>query len=259
MLVAPGDLRLPYVLFDLGSTLIYFEGDWPTVMAQALQSSTEYLRSLGYNLDSKSFPQAYYTIIQEFYRKRNDKFVEYTSDQVLKEALRSNSYPKPPPDHLRQSLKVMYSVLQSHWFVEKDAAPMLTALRERGHHLAIVSNAADDDDVQTLVDNAKLRPYFDFILTSAVAGVRKPSPKIFEDALARWKARPEQAAMVGDTITADIAGANQMGIASVWIMRRADTPENRTFARIYPPRASIYALSELPGLLEHWPGNDSSR
>lgn len=246
-------LRFPYVLFDLGSTLIYFEGDWPTVMAQALQTSTEYLRSLGYNLDAKTFPLAYFTLIQDYYRKRNDKFIEYTSDQVLKEALRSSSYPQPPPEHLRQSLKIMYGVLQNHWFVEKDAVSTLETLRTRGHHLGIVSNAADDEDVQTLVDNAHLRPYFDFILTSAVAGVRKPSPKIFENALAGWNARPDQAVMVGDTVTADIAGANQLGIASVWIMRRADTPENRTFAKMYPPRATIYALSELPGLLEHWP------
>lgn len=256
---APCNLRFPYVLFDLGSTLIYFEGDWPTVMGQALQASTEYLRSLGYNLDVKTFPLAYYSIIQEFYRKRNDKFIEYTSEQVLKEALSNSSIPKPPPDHLRQSLKVMYGVLQEHWFVEKDAAPMLEMLRERGHHLAILSNAADDDDVQTLVDNARLRPYFDFILTSAVAGVRKPSPRIFEIALARWNARPEQAIMVGDTITADIAGANQVGITSVWVMRRADTPENRTFARMYPPSASIYALSELPDVLARLPENNAGR
>lgn len=248
---APCVLRYPYVLFDLGSTLIYFEGDWPAVMAQALQASTEYLRSLGYDLDARTFPRAYFNIIQDYYRKRNDKFIEYTADQVLREALRS-SYPKTPPEHIRQSLKVMYGVLQNHWFIEKDAVPMLEALRARGYRLGIVSNAADDDDVQTLVDNAALRPYFDFILTSAVAGVRKPSPKIFLDALATWNAQPEQAVMVGDTLTADIAGANQVGIASVWVMRRADTPENRTLARMYPPSASIYALSELPGLLERW-------
>lgn len=251
MPVSSGALRYPYVLFDLGSTLIHFEGDWPTVMAQALQDSTEYLRSLGYDLDARVFPKAYFNIIQDYYRKRNDKFIEYTSDQVLREALRS-SYPKIPPEHIRQSLKVMYGVLQAHWFIEEDTIPVLETLRAQGYRLAIVSNAADDDDVQTLVDNVHLRPYFDFILTSAVAGVRKPSPKIFQDALAVWNARPDQAVMVGDTLTADIAGANQVGIASVWVMRRADTPENRTFARIYPPSASIYALSELPGLLERW-------
>jgi HAD superfamily hydrolase (TIGR01662 family) len=253
MVNANNPLRFPYVLFDLGSTLIYFEGDWPTVMNAALQQSTQYLRSLGYVLDEQAFPEAYYALIQSYYTKRNDKFVEYTSEYVLEHALREHSYPRPPVEHLRQALKVMYAVTQAHWHVEQDAAPVLQALRARGHRLGIVSNASDDDDVQTLVDNAQLRPYFDFILTSAKVEVRKPGSRIFKEALAYWDAQPEQAVMIGDTVTADVAGANQLGIASVWILRRADTPENHAAARQHRPGATIYALSELPALLERWP------
>ncbi len=253
-MVSPNtSLRFPYVLFDLGGTLIYFDGDWATVMIAALRKSTEYLRSQGYALDQHAFPEAYYEIIQSYYEKRSEEFVEYTSDYVLKHALREHSYPRVPAEHLRQALKEMYSVTQAHWHVETDAAPMLETLREQGYRLGIVSNAADDADVQTLVDNARLRPYFDFILTSAKAKVRKPGPRIFEQALAHWGAQPGQAVMVGDTVTADIAGANHLGIASVWILRRADSPENRAEARKYPPGATIYALSELPEVLENWP------
>ncbi len=246
-------LRFPYVLFDLGSTLIYFEGDWPAAMKSAVQASTDYLHSLGYNLDRKAFPVAYYALIQEYYQKRNDKFVEYTSEHVLREALRDHSYPEPPQEHLTQALKVMYAVTQNYWHREQDAIPTLEALRANGHRLGIVSNAADDADVQTLVDNAELRPYFDFILTSARAGVRKPTPLIFEQALAFWNAHPDQAVMIGDTLSADVVGANQLGIASVWIMRRADTPENRASAKELHPGAIVYALSELPDLLANWP------
>lgn len=249
----PGTLTFPYILFDLGSTLIYFEGDWAATMVTAVQVSTQYLRSLGYNLDEQAFSDAYYAIIQEYHQKRNDKFVEYTSEHVLRKALSQHSYPAPPPEHMRQALKAMYAVTQKHWHLEADAVPMLETLRERGHRLAVVSNASDDEDVQTLVDMTHLRPYFDFILTSAVAGVRKPTPMIFEKALDFWGARPDQALMIGDTVSADVVGAKHLGMANVWIIRRNDTPENRAVARAYPPDASIYALSELPGLLEHWP------
>lgn len=250
-----GALRFPFVLFDLGSTLIYFEGDWRASMMEGLKESTQYLRSLGYALDAKAFPDAYYALIQEYYQKRNDKFVEYTSEHVLSEALRVHSVPNPPEEHLRQALKVMYRVTQEHWHVEQDAAPVLDALRASGRRLGIISNAADDADVQTLVDNAGLRSYFDFILSSAVVGYRKPNAQIFTSALDRWQARPGQVVMVGDTLGADIAGANELGIASVWIMRRVDTPENRQIARQHRPGATIYALSELPALLDHWPGD----
>lgn len=248
-----GNLRFPYVLFDLGSTLIYFDSDWTEVMAESLRAATQHLRNGGFDLDERAFPEAYYALIQEYYQKRSDEFVEYTSEHVMREALRIHSAPEPSDDQLRQALKVMYGVSQAHWHIEHDTVAMLQTLRDRGHRLGIVSNAADDDDVQTLVDNAGIRGYFDFILTSAVVGFRKPNPKIFEQALGFWNAKPEQAVMVGDTVSADIAGANRMGIASVWIRRRGDVPENRSDAVRYPPGAVIDALSELPDLLENWP------
>lgn len=245
--------RFPYVLFDLGSTLIYFDGDWSDVMPQAIQQATARLRALGHELvDDGAFAEAYYALILEYSQRRDDTFIEYTSDHVLEQVLRARSVPMPPKEHLRDALKSLYLVTQSHWHVEADAAPMLEALRSGGARLGIVSNASDDHDVQTLVDNAGLRGYFDFIISSAAVGVRKPHPKIFELALSQWGARPEQAVMVGDTVSADVAGANRSGIASVWITRRNDTPENRAAARETPPDATITALSELPGLLANW-------
>ena len=244
--------RFPYVLFDLGSTLIYFDGDWTEVMPRAMQQATLKLRELGHDLDPDVFPAAYYAMIQDYYQRRDDTFIEYTSAYVLEEALRAHAVPRPPSEHLAAALKALYGVTQSHWHVEADAAPVLEALLARGCRLGIVSNASDDDDVQVLVDNAGLRGYFDFILSSAAVGVRKPNPKIFQQALGRWDARPEQAVMVGDTVSADIAGAINSGIAGVWITRRNNTEENHAAAREYPLDAVISALSELPDLFENW-------
>lgn len=247
-----GKPRFPYVLFDLGSTLIYFDGDWADVMPRAMEQATHRLREFGYDLDPSAFPAAYYAMVQEFYQRRDDTFIEYTSGYVLEEALRAHSMPAPSEQHLQEALRALYRVSQAHWHVEQDAAPMLEALIARGCRLGIISNASDDEDVQTLVDNANLRGYFDFILSSAAVGVRKPNPKIFLQGLAYWDAQPEQAVMVGDTVSADVVGAKRSGIASVWITRRNGTPENRAAAQETPPDATITDLSELPALLENW-------
>ncbi len=247
-----GTTRFPYVLFDLGSTLIYFDADWGEVMPQAIAQATLKLRELGYDVNLDDFPAAYYMVVQDFYQRRDDTFIEYKSEYVLEEALRAHSMPLPSSEHLQEALKALYRVTQAHWHVEPDAAPMLEALLARGCRLGIVSNASDDLDVQTLVDNAGLRRYFDFVLSSAVAGVRKPNPEIFTRALAYWDVQPEQAVMVGDTVSADVAGARLSGIASVWITRRNDTPENREAAQETPPDATITDLSELPTLLDNW-------
>ena len=121
-------------------------------------------------------------------------------------------------------------------------------LEESGYRLGIVSNAGDDQDVQQLVRRFKIRQYFDFIVTSAACSYRKPHPRIFELALANWYLHPSEAVMVGDNLTADIQGAQQVGLYGVWISRRADPQMEKQEA--VSPDASMTSLMELPAILD---------
>jgi FMN phosphatase YigB (HAD superfamily) len=51
--------------------------------------------------------------------------------------------------------------------------------------------------------------------------------------------------MIGDTLSADILGANQLGMFSIWINRWADTVENRSLREKIQPNATILQLSEI--------------
>ena len=61
--------------------------------------------------------------------------------------------------------------------------------------------------------------FFDAITISAEAGVTKPHPKMFTDALKRTGTKPAESMMVGDTLKSDVLGANNMGMTSVWVNR----------------------------------------
>lgn len=76
--------------------------------------------------------------------------------------------------------------------------------------LAVVSNF--DRRLHRVLDELGLAPHFEFILTSADACARKPSPAIFKRALERLELRPEQVRHVGDSETADGEGARNAGI-----------------------------------------------
>jgi putative hydrolase of the HAD superfamily len=143
----------------------------------------------------------------------------------------------------------MYSVSRNHWHVEKDTHSVLNELKNRGYRLGIISNAGDDEDVQQLVDQARIRPYFDEILSSAALGIRKPNPRIFDTMLSKLKVKPTRAAMVGDTLGADILGAQNAGLFSIFLTRRAATPANRAHLDTIQPDAMIDSLSDLPDLL----------
>jgi putative hydrolase of the HAD superfamily len=83
------------------------------------------------------------------------------------------------------------------------------------------------------------------VVVSAELGVGKPEPEIFEAALDRLGAAPGEAAMVGDTIDRDIAGATAAGLAAIWL-NRAGRPAPPEAA----PPVEIRGLSELPAAVE---------
>jgi FMN phosphatase YigB (HAD superfamily) len=122
-------------------------------------------------------------------------------------------------------------------------------LRQQDYRLALISNASDDADVQTLVDKAGIRPFFEMILTSAAAGIRKPNPQIFQIVLEKLGVAADRAAMIGDTLGADILGAQNAGLFSIWITRRADAAGNRAHTGLVHPDVVIDTLAELPLLL----------
>ncbi|HKF37625.1 MAG TPA: HAD family hydrolase [Ktedonobacteraceae bacterium] len=100
-----------------------------------------------------------------------------------------------------------------------DTLSTLAVLQQRGFLLGIVSNRiwggqAFQEDLQTL----GLHKYFDLrtIAVSGDLGVRKPNPAIFLHALDALNVSPEEAAMVGDALSADIVGAQRLGIFATW-------------------------------------------
>ncbi len=99
-----------------------------------------------------------------------------------------------------------------YWVVFDDSRPALERLRAVGWRHIILSNHVPA--LGKLVGDLGLGDLFDAVLTSAVTGYEKPHPQMF--ALAREAAgRPPRLWMVGDSRSADIAGAEQAGIPAL--------------------------------------------
>ncbi|MEW5869393.1 MAG: HAD family hydrolase [Chloroflexota bacterium] len=243
-----GKRRFEVILFDLGDTLIYFDGDWTEIFFQAHQALLRSLQGLGLSLEP-GFIDDYRERLEVYYRERDTEFIEYTALFLLKKTLADWEQTDIPETSLIKALADMYAVTQAHWIPELDALPTLRLLVEQGYRLGLVSNAADDANTQALVDKLGARPFFDVIISSAAIGVRKPNPKIFWKALEQMKTPPSQSVMVGDKLGADILGARHAHIFSIWITRRANTPGNRDHLDTIFPDASAATLAEIPGLL----------
>lgn len=93
----------------------------------------------------------------------------------------------------------------------------LRALRARGFRLAVVSNFSEE--LPKLLERHGLRPFFESLVVSACVGVTKPDPVLFNIALDRLSAQPEEALYVGDNPEVDLAGAEAIGMAAVLVDR----------------------------------------
>ncbi|MEK6221601.1 MAG: HAD family hydrolase [Chloroflexota bacterium] len=239
------------ILFDLGNTLLYFDGHWPDIFAQADQQLFSALKNAGLALEEEAFKTEFRKRLNDYFAERESEFIEHTTAFVLRRLLANYGYEDPPQEVIAKALKEMYRASQTYWIPEDDCLPTLQALNSMEYCLGVVSNASDDSDVQTLVDNAGIRPHIDFALSSASCGIRKPNPRIFEIALENWAdANPANTVMVGDTLGADILGARNANIYSVWITRRADSPGNQDHQDTISPDAKISTLAELPQLVD---------
>jgi putative hydrolase of the HAD superfamily len=233
-----------YLLFDLGGTLMHARGEWPPIYQQGDAALSKKLAEHGIQLE----PVTFRTRIHQYYEQREKDLEETTYHFVLNQLLTELGYADVSESVLRSALDALYSVTQTNWELENDSLETIQNLKSEKYQLGILSNAGDDKDVQELIEGFGIRPYFDFVLTSASCFYRKPHPRAFEFALAHWNIQPEEAVMIGDTLEADIKGAKDLNMKTIWITRRAQF-KNEDMQRIKPD-FSLRKLNELLPTLE---------
>jgi putative hydrolase of the HAD superfamily len=129
------------------------------------------------------------------------------------------------------------------WSVVMPETPgYLSSLKQQGYYLGVISNS-----IGTIEDQLKqvgLRDNFQAVLDSAIVGIEKPHPEIFQLALARAGVAAPEAVFVGDTNATDIGGAQLAGLHGVLLDRVGAYPDAEG------PR--ITSLPELDSVLSKW-------
>ena len=242
------------LIFDLGSTLIYNRHDinWPRALDQMRGELLAHLQAAGYVIDAAPFLARFAAKVHEYSDQRMTDWVEYTTTWILTSTLAEMNLPAPPPAVAREALAAYYAYSESLWQPVPGLHETLDQLAAAGLRLALISNAADEGNVQRLVDWADLRRYFDPLVVSAAIGLRKPNPAIFERVLHPWGLPPGEIAMVGDTLGADILGAQLCGLHSIWFTPYANHPANTAHRGNILPEATLNNFADLPGLLARW-------
>jgi putative hydrolase of the HAD superfamily len=101
----------------------------------------------------------------------------------------------------------------------EDTIETLSYFKERGYANVILSNHIPE--LPDIVHSLKLSSYFLECISSANVGYEKPNLKIYEYALERYN-KAKDIWMVGDSIIADVRGAEDVGIKGVLVRNKRE-------------------------------------
>ncbi len=102
------------------------------------------------------------------------------------------------------------------WRLFEDAVPALELLKAR-FDLHVLSNF--DRRLEGILEGLGIACYFQTVTLSSVAGVAKPHPRLFAQALAAAGAEAAESVHAGDEWLADVIGATAAGMYA-WHVKR---------------------------------------
>lgn len=115
----------------------------------------------------------------------------------------------------------------------------------RKYDLYMVTNGTSKVQHRRISD-ARLAPLFRDIFISQEMGADKPDMVFFANAFARIPGfDPKQALIVGDSISSDMRGGKNAGIATCWVNPKGKNPPEHTV-----PDYQIASITQLEELLE---------
>lgn len=229
------------IIFDYGGTIDSHGDHWSEVIWDGYQ----YAGVMG--VDKAAFRDAYVhgerTLAKEYHITPSDNFRVLLLKKVRIQMrwLVDNGYVSDT-DAERWSVTIADYCYQRAKACADEARSVLEALSAH-YPMVLVSNFYGN--VEAVLDDFDLRRFFKSIVESAVVGVRKPDPRIFELGVEALGLIPQDVLVVGDSFKKDILPALSIGCRVAWLKGKGWTADED--AVMHP--SIISGLEELRALL----------
>jgi putative hydrolase of the HAD superfamily len=227
-----GGSRYDAVFIDVDGTLLWVGLD----VDGYVEDLAPYSRNGGLTVEEATGP------MWESLRRHIKKNIEYRTDEGLADFKRRNAEQTARELGIEVPAEVLTEVADRRISFNPypESVAVLRRLKALGVKLYVVSNW--DILLAEVLEALGWMQYFDGIVASALLGVEKPEPRIFEEALRISGVRRERVVHVGNDPVADVRGAAAAGIDTVLVDREGyvEAPE-ATFV--------IPDLDGLPGIV----------
>lgn len=222
------------VLFDLFGTLV------PNLPIDRWESAAE---QMAHHLDLD--PVRFSTSWSGFFRQRMVGEIRDGESQ-FEEVLAALQH-TPPPGGTLEAAAVHKRLLRSAIIPRAGVTELLDALQARGLELALVTDCSTL--APEILDETPLGRYFTVRSCSALLGVRKPHPKMYQHALDQLRLDGDHCLYIGDGNSEELLGAKEHGMTTVWL----DNGEQQHFQDRFVPDGdhTISALGDLVPILDN--------
>jgi len=189
------------VIFDLDNTLL----DFMKMKEYAVKAAIAGMIEAGLDIDDE---ESYKTIVSIYEEEgwENQQVFNYFLDRTVGEV--NNKY-------LAAAIVAYRRAREANLLLYPNVNHTLVELMKAGIKLAVVSDAPSREAWMRIY-YLNLHHHFDFVLTFDDTNARKPSPIPFQMALKELKTEPSETLMVGDWPERDVAGANNIGIRTIF-------------------------------------------
>ena len=185
--------------------------------------------------------------IEVYTHNNHQLWAEYHVGKITKQKLRETRFSKTfidlglSPNLIPQQFEDDYvNICPTKTNLFPKAHETLSYLKER-YTLHLISNGFKES-TELKVSNNGLNVYFENVVISEVVGFNKPDKAIFNHALTLANAGISESIMIGDSLEADIRGAQDYGMKAIYFNpERKEIPEDVD--------QEIACLSELMTLL----------
>ncbi len=206
--------KVKAVIFDYIGTVVNCEGY--SMDASKLKLYTS-LVDEGFKVTQNSFMEAYGRAHEKYRLVRYQQLREVTNAIWVAEALNDLGYKVKPEDpYIKSALNVFFKDFIDSLRLRAGVIKLFQKAAAYGK-VGLLSNFTYAPVVYFSLNHLDVSKFFNTIVVSDENGWRKPSPKIFKDALDRLQVTAEEAVYIGDSPLEDIKGASDVGIRTVFV------------------------------------------
>ncbi|MFX1311552.1 MAG: HAD family hydrolase [Promethearchaeota archaeon] len=228
-------MKIKGIIFDFGFTLFYFEN--PSVeryyecFKKGLLKSIDLLKEQQIwdnDLSDELFVNNFIKEREYFFRKSITTKTEFPTSLVFKHVLELFKEKNiiRNIEHLKKKTfeklaEIYHSCEEEEWIPFENTRETLEKLVEYNLKIALISNHPNHKTIENLLKKHDFLKFFNFIITSAKFGRRKPDPNIFLHTIDKigLKSCPNSVIMCGDEY-ADIIGAQRANLQTILFERK---------------------------------------